>query len=104
MLHKFDLSGHGLFEDPMPPLDFQIFPTWLFNLIFVKYKRAVGRFEDEFIHSIEKHGFTVEEIIPIRVADNSYLKEIWPHLRKEARLRPPKKIALLDLIMIAKRQ
>jgi SAM-dependent methyltransferase len=103
MLHKFDLSGHGLFEDPMPPLDFQIFPTWLFNLIFVKYKRAVGRFEDEFIHSMEKYGFTVEEVIPIRVADKEYVDEIWPHLRKEARQRDRDRVAILDVVFIARR-
>lgn len=103
MMHKFDLSGHGLFEDPMPPLDFQVFPTWLFNLIFVKYLRAVGRFEDEFRISMEKHGFTVESVIPIRIADEAYLKEIWPHLRKEARDRPFDKVALLDLIVVARK-
>ena len=26
-LHKFDLSGHEYFEDPLPPLDFQTYPT-----------------------------------------------------------------------------
>lgn len=103
MLHKFDLSGHGLFEDPMPPLDFQTFPRWLFDLIFPKYARAVGHFADEFLAMMEKHGFTDLRIIPIRTADPAYLDEVWPHLRKEARLRPKETVALLDLVIVARR-
>jgi SAM-dependent methyltransferase len=103
MVHKFDLSGHGLFEDPMPPLDFQTFPKWLFDLIFVKYQRAVGHFADEFIASMEKHGFTELKIIPIRTADPEYLDEIWPRLRKEAHSRSREIVSLLDLIVIAKK-
>jgi hypothetical protein len=103
MVHKFDLSGHGLFEDPIPPLDFQTFPKWLFDLIFVKYQRAVGHFADEFIASMEKHGFTDLKIIPIRTADPEYLDEIWPRLRKEAHSRSREIVSLLDLIVIAKK-
>lgn len=103
MLHKFDLSGHGLFEDPMPPLDFQVFPKWLFDLIFVKYQRAVGHFEDDFRSAMESHGFTVEKVIPIRVAEEEYVDEIWPHLRKEARQRDKDKVAILDVVFIARR-
>lgn len=104
MLHKFDLSGHGLFEDPMPPLDFQTFPKWLFGLIFPKYMRAVGNFADEFITAMEKHGFTDFKIVPIRVADPEYLKEIWPYLRTEARSRDPENVKLLDLVVTARRK
>jgi len=64
---------------------------------------AVGRFEDEFIHSMEKYGFTVEEVIPIRVADKEYVDEIWPHLRKEARQRDRDRVAILDVVFIARR-
>jgi SAM-dependent methyltransferase len=104
MLHKFDLSGHGLFEDPMPPLDFQTFPRWLYNIIFPKYSRAVGHFADEFLTMMEKHGFTDFKIIPIRVAEPAYLDEVWPHLRKEARQRPKETVALLDLVIVAKKR
>lgn len=103
MLHKFDLSGHGLFEDPMPPLDFQTFPKWLFDIVFVKYQRAVGHFADEFMASMEKHGFTDLKVIPIRTADSTYLDDIWPHLRPEARERSKEIVKLLDLVVIATR-
>ncbi len=104
MVHKFDLSGHGLFEDPMPPLDFQTFPRWLFDLIFVKYQRAVGHFADEFLQAMEKHGFTDLKIIPIRVAEPDYLNEIWPHLVARARSRDKEIVKLLDLVVVARRK
>jgi SAM-dependent methyltransferase len=104
MVHKFDLSGHGLFEDPMPPLDFMTFPRWLFNIIFPKYMRAAGHFADEFFASMEKHGFTDLKIVPIRVAEPGYLNEIWPHLMAEARKRDKEIVKLLDLVVIATRK
>jgi len=103
MVHKFDLSGHGLFEDPMPPLDFQVFPTWLFDFIFPKYNRAVGHFADQFLEVMKRHGFGEFQIIPIRVAESAYLDEIWPHLRAEARMRDKDIVKLLDLVVVAKR-
>ncbi|MBC7980405.1 MAG: class I SAM-dependent methyltransferase [Armatimonadetes bacterium] len=103
MMHKFDLSGHGRFEDPMPPLDFQTMPRWLYELGFPKYNRAVGNFADQFLTSMEKHGFTDLKIIPIRVAEAAYLDEIWPHLRKEARTRSKEVLKLLDLIVLARK-
>lgn len=104
MIHKFDLSGHGLFEDPMPPLDFQTFPRWLFDLIFPKYARAVGHFADEFLAVMEKHGFTDFKVIPIRTAEPAYLDAIWPHLRREARERGKETVSLLDLVVVARRK
>ena len=104
MVHKFDLSGHGLFEDPMPPLDFQTFPRWLFDLIFPKYQRAVGHFADEFLTVMEKYGFTDLKIIPIRVAEADYLNEIWPHLNAKAKKRDKEIVKLLDLVVIATRK
>jgi SAM-dependent methyltransferase len=103
MMHKFDLSGHGQFEDPMPPLDFQAMPRWLYEIAFPRYNRAVGNFADQFQSSMEKHGFTDLRIIPIRVAEKDYLDEIWPRLRKEARERSRDNVALLDLIILAKK-
>lgn len=104
MVHKFDLSGHGLFEDPMPPLDFLTFPRWLFNIIFPKYLRAVGHFADEFLTVMEKHGFIDLKVIPIRVADPAYLGEIWPHLMVRARERDKEIVKLLDLVVVATRK
>jgi len=104
MVHKFDLTGHGLFEDPMPPLDFLTYPRWLFSIIFPKYGRATGNFADEYIAVMEKHGFTDLKVIPIRVAEPDYLEEIWPHLMARARSRDKEIVKLLDLVIVATRR
>lgn len=101
--HKFDLSGHEYFEDPLPPLDFQTYPTWLFNLIFPKYRRAVGNFADTIMKAMTDQGLEIIEVVPIRKADPAYLDAIWPRLRKEARLRSREIVSLLDVIVIAQK-
>jgi SAM-dependent methyltransferase len=102
-LHKFDLSGHEFFEDPMPPLDFQTYPRWLYRLMFPRYRRAVGNFADLFFDLMQKNGFEILEIIPLRVADPQYLCEIRPRLRKEAQLKSDDILRLLDLVVLARR-
>jgi hypothetical protein len=102
-LHKFDLTGHEFFEDPIPPLDFQTYPTWLFNLIFPKYRRAAGHFSDTILESMKRQGFLIEAVKPIRIAESGYLAEIWPMLRKEARRRAPETVSLLDVIVVARK-
>lgn len=103
MMHKFDLSGHGYFEDPMPPLDFQTLPDWLFDFVFAKYDRAVGHFADQFYDAMKKHGFTNLKVIPIRTAEEDYLNKVYPRLRKSARMRDKQTLSLLDLIVISEK-
>ena len=104
MMHKFDLSGHGPFEDPMPPLDFQAMPEWMFQLAFPKFNRAAGNFADEFDAMMENHGFTIVETIPIRTADPEYLDQVWPYLRPKARERSKEIVKLLDLVIVARKK
>ena len=102
-LHKFDLSGHEFFEDPMPPLDFQTYPRWLYRLMFPRYRRAVGNFADLFFNLMRKNGLEILEIVPLRVADPHYLHTIRPQLRKEARMKSDEVLRFLDLIVLARR-
>jgi SAM-dependent methyltransferase len=102
-LHKFDLSGHELFEDPIPPLDFQTYPSWLFQLMFPRYRRAVGNFADQFFEAMLRHGFKIVQITPLRRAELDYLCEIRPLLRKAARTRSDETLSLLDLVVLARR-
>jgi SAM-dependent methyltransferase len=102
-LHKFDLSGHEFFEDPMPPLDFQTYPNWLFQLMFPRYRRAVGNFSDQFFDAMRRHGFEIEQITPLRRAEPDYLRQIRPLLRKDARIRSDDTLDLLDLVVLARR-
>jgi SAM-dependent methyltransferase len=102
-LHKFDLSGHEFFEDPVPPLDFQTYPRWLYRLMFPKYRRAVGNFADQFLEALKRHGLEMLEMIPLRAADPGYVRAIRPRLRKEARNKSNEILEMLDLIVLARR-
>lgn len=102
-LHKFDLSGHEFFEDPVPPLDFQTYPRWLYRLMFPKYRRAVGNFADQFLEALKRHGLEMLEMIPLRAADPGYVRAIRPRLRKEARTRQDDILGFLDLVVLSKR-
>jgi hypothetical protein len=84
-------------------LDFQTYPTWLFNIIFPKYRRAVGNFADTIFDSMKKNGLEIQAVIPIRSAEPEYLEKIWPKLRKEARRRERETVALLDVIVLTKK-
>ena len=102
-LHKFDLSGHEFFEDPMPPLDFQTYPRWLYRLMFPRYRRAVGNFANQVLESMNRHGLEMLKIVPLRVADPNYVRAIRPRLRKEARAMQDDILGFLDLVVLSKR-
>lgn len=99
MVHKFDLSGHEFFEDPLPPLDFQTYPNWLYKLMFPKYRRACRRFLDEVIQAADSSGFRQSHIDLIRCADSRYMKELRPRLRFEARSRSAEQLSPLDVLV-----
>jgi len=101
MIHKFDLSGHGLLEDPVPPLDFQTYPNWLYQLMHPKYSRAVRNFIDAFTGEMARQGFHDIQISPIRKADADYVAKIRPRLRHAARHLTSDDIALLDVVITA---
>lgn len=100
--HKFDLSGHEFFEDPIPPLDFQTYPDWIFNLIFPKYRRATGHLADEIFEAMKHNGCVIDQVVPLRTAEKDYLREIKPSLRSKARQRDDDTLALLDVIVVAR--
>lgn len=102
MLHLVDLGGHVLFEDPLPPLDFQTYPDWLYDLMFPKYHRATRRFLHEHLDAIQKAGFKIEKITPTRKADAAYLDKIWPNLRKNARQKPRDEVAVVEFAVLAR--
>jgi len=103
MLHLIDLGGHGLWEDPLPPLDFQTYPDWLFEAMSPKYNRATRRFLDEHVDAVKSAGFTIEQVIPIRTADDTYLDQLWPKLRRAARQRPRNELRMIEFALLAKK-
>lgn len=102
MIHKFDLSGHEFFEDPMPPLDFQTYPNWLYSLMFPKYRRACRRFLDEIVEAAISAGFEPPKIEVLRAADAEYVKALRPSLRKEAQGRSIEQLTPLDVVLSTK--
>lgn len=101
MIHKFDLSGHEFFEDPMPPLDFQTYPDWLYGLMFPRYRRATRFLLDQHMASMEKAGFIVASRRFIHAADASYVQRVRPQLRATARQRSDEDLAALDVVVEA---
>jgi hypothetical protein len=101
-VHKFDLSGHEFFEDPLPPLDFQTYPDWLFDMIFPKYRRAVGHFADEIFDAMRSNGCDLQQIVPLRTAGMDYFNRIRPLLRSKAISRSDDILSLLDVVVVAR--
>jgi SAM-dependent methyltransferase len=101
MLHLIDLGGHELFEDPLPPLDFQTYPDWLYNAMYPKYYRATRRFLSEHADMAKAAGFTIEQLTPTRTADDNYVDELWPRLRSAARQRPREEIRVVEFALLA---
>jgi hypothetical protein len=62
MVHVTDLGGYGFFDDPMPPLDFQVYPDWLYSLMCPKYGRATRRPIGEYVASARAAGFQKVEV------------------------------------------
>jgi cyclopropane fatty-acyl-phospholipid synthase-like methyltransferase len=103
MLHKIDLSGHSFLEDPMPPLDFQTYPDWLYDLMYSKYRRATRRLQGDFVEVIHSLGFRIEDMGIIRGADLEYIEQIRPYLRKSIRGKSPGELQALDWYVLARK-
>lgn len=103
MLHLIDLGGHAMLEDPIPPLDFQTYPDWLYDLMFPKYHRATRRFLNDHTDAVQAAGFRIEKITPTRSAEKSYLDELWPKLRPEARRRPREEVQVVEFAVLARK-
>lgn len=98
-VHKFDLSGHEFFEDPLPPLDFQTYPDWLSGLMFPKYRRACRWFLDQISDAAQLPGFSDPKVSIIRAASTEYINAIRPRLRKAAREKETAQLSPLDVVL-----
>ena len=101
MVHVTDLGGHGFFEDPMPPLDFQVYPDWLYALMFPPYARATRRPVGEYTACARAIGFHEVKAQPIRVADEKYLDEIWPRLNPRIKRSGRAEVRVIEFILSA---
>jgi SAM-dependent methyltransferase len=103
MLHLIDLGGHELFEDPLPPLDFQTYPDWLYDWMFPRYHRATRRFLNDHVKAIGSAGFEVQKVTPTRTADDAYLDRLWPKLRPAAQARPREEFRVVEFAVLARK-
>jgi hypothetical protein len=100
-IHVVDLGGHSEFEDPVPPLDFQTYPNWLFSAMYPVHHRNTRRFLADYKAAAVRAGFKQIEIRPTRVAEKPYLAAIRPRLREAARQQPTEDIAVIEFTLTA---
>ena len=103
MLHVVDLGGHHLFEDPLPPLDFQTYSDSLFAAMYPRYHRATRRPLAEHLAEARKPGFRLEPVQARRKADTAYLDELWPKLRPTMRAQPKEDVAVIEFALLAQK-
>jgi SAM-dependent methyltransferase len=99
MAHVVDLGGHDFFEDPMPPLDFQVYPDWLYSFMYPKYGRATRRPIGEYVAAALSAGFQNVVTRPLRVADPVYLASIWPHLNSRIRRDGRDEVQIVEFVL-----
>ncbi len=103
MLHIVDLGGHGEFEDPLPPLDFQTYPDWIFNWMYPPYHRATRRFLGEHQEAISEAGFVLRKTAPLRTIDDLYLSSVGPRLRAAAKKCPRDELRVIEFAVLAQK-
>jgi len=101
MLHVVDLGGHSEFEDPIPPLDFQTYPDWLFEAMYPTHHRNTRRFLADYKSAAARAGFKQIEIHPTRSAEKNYLTAIHGRLRVAARRQPMEDLAVIEFNLTA---
>jgi SAM-dependent methyltransferase len=101
MLHVVDLGGHDQFEEPIPPLDFQTYPDWLFAAMYPIHYRNTRRFVSDYKSAAERAGFKQVEIHPTILAEKNYVAAIHPRLRPAARRQDIKDIAVIEFNLTA---
>ena len=99
MLHIIDLGGHGEFEDPIPPLDFQTYPDWLFEWMYPTHYRNTRRFLEDYKRAAARAGFNRVEIRPLRTADKAYVESIHKQLRPAAQKQPMEDLAVIEFTL-----
>ena len=104
MFHRIDFSGHGDLEDPVPPLDFQTYPDWLYSLMSPRAYRATRSFVSDHHFALKNAGLQVDETRVTRSADPQYLENIWPKLRKQARAIPKPELGVLEAIIFSHKE
>ena len=102
MMHYIDLGGHGIFEDPMPPLEFHRYSDFTYRAIYPRYNRATRRFVSDYVWAVKAAGFDNIVTIPTRVADPAYINYLKPHLKSRAKAVPSDELSVVEFVLTAK--
>jgi SAM-dependent methyltransferase len=103
MLHVVDLGGHGEFEDPLPPLEFQRYPDWLYGWMYPRYHRATRRTLTEHLDAVRSAGFALGEVHVLRRAEADYVRQLQPQLRPALRRLPEEELGVIEFAFTARR-
>lgn len=101
MLHIIDLGGHGQFEDPLPPLDFQTYPDWLFECMYPTNYRNTRRFLEDYRAAVTAAGFKKFEIHPLRIAEKTYVESLRDKMRPAARRQSIDDLSVIEFTLSA---
>jgi hypothetical protein len=102
MAHYIDLGGHGIFEDPLPPLEFHRYGDFAYGAIYPPYHRATRRFIEDYIKAAEEVGFADIQVIPTRTVEDTYIKTLRPFLKSHARKVCDRDLAVIEFVLIAR--
>ena len=100
--HYIDLGGHGIFEDPLPPLEFHRYSDLAYGAIYPPYHRATRRFIGDYIKAAEEAGFADIQVIPTRTVESTYIEALRPFLKSRARKARDRDLAVIEFVLIAR--
>ena len=92
-----------IFVSDFPPLDFQTFPDWLYDLMYPPFHRATRRFLNEYLRAFERAGFMIEAVTPLRTVDSDYYERVRPKLRPAAQRVPESELCVIEVAVLAQR-
>ncbi len=104
MFHSIDFSGHSEFEDPVPPLDYQTYPEWLYYLMYPPFYRTTRSFLSQHLQAMTGADFIIDGTKVVRRAEPDYLARVWPRLRNKARALPTEEVAILQAVVVSHRK
>jgi cyclopropane fatty-acyl-phospholipid synthase-like methyltransferase len=104
MFHSIDFSGHSEFEDPVPPLDYQTYPDWIYYLMYPPFYRTTRSFLSQHHQAMTDSGFVIDETKVVRRAQPDYVAHVWPHLRSKARALPKEEVSILQAVVVSHRK
>lgn len=103
MMHYIDLGGHGIFEDPIPPLEMHRYGRIAYGAIYPRYSRATRRFVSDYAKVASEVGFRSISVRVTRRADEDYVKSILPNLKSHALGTPQDELGVIEFILYARK-